>query len=218
MGQAPQKGERTGYRRSAAEIAAIKDAIREILHAHHPQTVRQVFYQLVVRNLVRKTEGEYQRTAIRLLVQMRMDDSVPFDWIIDDSRVRVVNRTFNNLADAARDAAKYYRRNALNECPDYLEIFCEKQALVGFILEAADEYDVPVVPSHGGASLTQLYNTTVYILRAWKVGKRSFIYQFGDHDASGVTFAEAIERRLIELCRKFGCPPPTFERVALTKE
>jgi hypothetical protein len=35
-------------------------------------TVRQVFYQLVVRNVIEKTEEQYQRTVIRLLTEMRM--------------------------------------------------------------------------------------------------------------------------------------------------
>ena len=32
-------------------------------------TVRQVFYQLVVRNIIEKTEEQYQGTVIRLLTE-----------------------------------------------------------------------------------------------------------------------------------------------------
>ena len=49
-------------------------------------TVRQVFYQLVVRGVIEKTEAEYQGTVIRLLTEMRLDASIPFDWIVDESR------------------------------------------------------------------------------------------------------------------------------------
>src|SRR5215831_12547722 len=92
-------------RRTKADINEIKDAIRAVLKADHPMTVRQVFYQLVVRNVIEKTEEQYQGTVIRLLTEMRMAGSVRFNWIIDDSRRRIINRTFNSIADAARNTA-----------------------------------------------------------------------------------------------------------------
>jgi hypothetical protein len=62
-----------------------------------------------------------------------MAGTVPFNWIIDDSRRRLINRTYNNIADAARDTARFYRRSALHECPDYVEVWSEKEALAGVI-------------------------------------------------------------------------------------
>src|SRR5262249_33953266 len=47
-------------RRTRAEIDDIKAGIAAILKADHPMTVRQVFYQLVVRALIEKSEKEYQ--------------------------------------------------------------------------------------------------------------------------------------------------------------
>ena len=49
-------------RRSGADIQAIRDAILGILRDDHPMTVRQVFYQLVVRRAIEKTEAQYQGT------------------------------------------------------------------------------------------------------------------------------------------------------------
>ena len=46
------------------------------MEADHPQTVRQVAYQLVTRGVIEKTEGEYQRTVIRLLTEMRLDGQI----------------------------------------------------------------------------------------------------------------------------------------------
>src|SRR5262245_63574564 len=89
-------------------------------------TVRQVFYQLVVAGVIEKTEEEYQGTVIRLLTDMRMNDEVSFDWIVDESRRRRENQTYESIAAAARDTAKFYRRSALRNCPDYIEIWSEK--------------------------------------------------------------------------------------------
>ena len=72
-----------GSRRTKNEIDAIRTAIKDVLKTDHPQTVRQVFYQLVARDVIEKTEPEYKRTVIRLLSEMRLADQVPWDWIVD---------------------------------------------------------------------------------------------------------------------------------------
>ena len=123
-------------RRSGADIQAIRDAILGILRDDHPMTVRQVFYQLVVRRAIEKTEAQYQRTVIRLLTDMRMDGTVPFAWITDESRRRRVTQTFNGIEDALEHTAKFYRRSALQQAGDYLEIWCEKDALAGVMWES----------------------------------------------------------------------------------
>jgi hypothetical protein len=207
-----------GPRRTKAEIDEIKAAIKAILKADHPMTVRQVFYQLVTRDVIEKTEEQYQGTVIRLLTEMRVNDELSFDWIVDESRRRRENQTYDNIADAARDTARFYRRNALHACPDYVEIWSEKEALAGIIEDAASDYDVPIIVSKGMPSLTQLYGTAREIERADEAGKQTFIYQFGDHDPSGVLIPKTIRYRLYQLCEQLGCQPPIIERVALTEQ
>src|SRR5262249_3462995 len=150
-----------------------------------PQTVRQVFYQLVVRGVIEKTEAEYKATVIRLLTEMRLSDDIPFAWITDESRRTRQTRTFDNVTDALNSTAKFYRRSALRESDVYIEILSEKEALSGVIWGVASEYDVPVVVSKGTPSLTQLYESFLNIFAAARAGKPSYLYQFGDHDPSG---------------------------------
>jgi hypothetical protein len=205
-------------RRTRAEIDNIKATIRAVLKADHPMTVRQVFYQLVVRGVIEKTEEQYQRTVIRLLTDMRLSGEVSFNWIVDESRRRRITQTYNSIADAACHTADFYRRSALRECDDYIEVWVEKEALSGVLWDVTSEFDVPLLVSKGMPSITQLYGTACEIVRAASAGKRSYIYQFGDHDPSGVLIPKAIERRLTEFCENFDCPSPTIERVALTEE
>ena len=208
----------TRRRRSSEDMAAIRAAIIGILEADHPQTVRQVFYQLVTRGIVEKTEAEYQQTVIRLLTEMRLDGQVNWDWIIDVSRSVRETQTFDNVTDALNDTARFYRRSALQACPDYVQIWCEKEALTGIIWDVASDYDVPVIPSKGMPSLTLVYDCFLKIRRAHKAGKVSFLYQFGDHDPTGVMIPQSLETRLNEFCEKYECPPPFIERVALTRQ
>ena len=50
-------------RRSRGDIAAIRAAILDIIGDDPPMTVRQVFYQLVSRGVIEKTEAQYQGTG-----------------------------------------------------------------------------------------------------------------------------------------------------------
>src|SRR5262249_38706305 len=115
-------------RRSKAEIEDLKSSIYAVVERHPPMTVRQVFYQLVVRGVLEKSERAYQRTVIRLLTEMRLKGELPFDWIIDESRRRRVTETYENVTDALEQTAKFYRRSALRQSPDYIELWCEKEA------------------------------------------------------------------------------------------
>jgi hypothetical protein len=181
-------------------------------------TVRQVFYQLVVRGVIEKSEKEYQGTVIRLLGEMRLDGELPFNWIVDESRRRRITETYDNLTEAVDACAEFYRRSALREAPDYIEIWCEKDALAGLLWDVTSEYDVPLMVSRGMPSLTFLHGTFQEIYKAAQTGKHTFIYQLGDHDPSGVLIPRTIESRLNELCERSDCSGPVIERVALTEE
>jgi hypothetical protein len=205
-------------RRYRKQVVAIKEAIRAVLKEDHPQTVRQVFYQLVVRNVIEKTEKEYRGSVIRLLREMRLSGAIPFQWITDSSRSRTNTRTFDSVADALKDTARFYRRSALRESDVHIEIWCEKEALSGLIWDAASDYDVPVVVSKGMPSLSQMFESFQAIHRAAKAGKQSYIYQFADHDPTGALIPEVIERQMDWFCTRADCAPPLVERFALTKK
>jgi hypothetical protein len=176
-----------------------------------------IFYQLVVRNTVEKTEAQYQGTVIRLLSEMRLDGTISWDWITDESRQTKITRTFDNITDALNDTAKSYRRSALRDSNVNIEIWSEKQALAGIIWDAASDYDVPVTVSKGMPSLTQVYGSFTKIYNAARYGKRSYLYQFGDHDPTGCLIPRSLEARLNEFCEAHDCAPPVVERIALTE-
>jgi hypothetical protein len=197
-------------------MAEIRDAIVDVLTEGGRMTVRQVFYQLVVRNVIEKSEAAYQGIVIRLLTEMRLDGTVGWERIVDETRRTRQTRTFDSITDALENTAQFYRRSALRECGDYIEIWCEKEALAGLIWEEASDYDVPVLVSKGMPSLTQLIGTAHQISNAARHGKNTYIYQFGDHDPTGALIPKTMERRLDELCEKLHCPSPLLMRVALT--
>jgi len=84
-------------RRGRGDMDTIREAIYEVLEADNPMTVRQVFYQLVGRGAIEKTEAEYKQTIGRLLTEMRRAGEIPFDWIADNTRWMRKPRTYDSL-------------------------------------------------------------------------------------------------------------------------
>src|SRR6516225_10503798 len=100
----------------------------EILAAHHPQTVRQVFYQLVSRQVIENTRGAYQSVS-KALVAARRDGTIPWEQIEDRLRRPRHVSIWHGLNDSAATAATAYRRNTWTCQPFRVEVWLEKDAL-----------------------------------------------------------------------------------------
>jgi len=199
-------------RRTKAEIGVVRDAIYDVLATDNPMTVRQCFYALTVRQVIDKTEAEYNGTVVRLLTQMRREGVIPYSWIGDNTRWMRKPTTYRGIGDFLRQTAQFYRRDLWVNADCYVEIWCEKDALAGVITEETDPYDVPLMVSRGLSSDTYLQSAAEAIEAE---DKPAFIYQFGDHDPSGIWIAKKIEEGL-----RYHAPDAEiyFERVAVTPE
>jgi hypothetical protein len=139
-------------RRTKAEMAEIRAGIYQIVEADQPMTVRQVFYRAEVAGLVEKTEAEYTSTVARLLLEMRRAGELPYDWISDNTRWMRKPKTYTGLADFIDTHQRAYRRSLWSEADTYVEIWLEKEALAGVVIDVTSEYDVPLMVSRGFAS------------------------------------------------------------------
>ena len=177
-------------------METIRAAIYDVLHDDHPATVRQVFYQLVGRGVTEKTEGEYKRTVVRLLTNMRRNREIPFSWIADNTRWMRKPTTHSSLRDMLQMSTETYRRAVWNDQPHYVEIWLEKEALAGVLYEETYEWDVPLMVTRGYSSLSFLHGAAQTIT---EVGKSTYLYYFGDYDPSGCDITRAVERGIREL-------------------
>jgi hypothetical protein len=134
-------------RRTKAEIEVVRAAIYDVLATDNPMTVRQCFYALTVRGAIEKTEPEYNGTIVRLLTEMRRDGVIPHAWISDNTRWMRKPTTYRGLDQFLRHTARFYRRDLWADADVSIEIWCEKDALAGVIIEETDPYDVPLMVS-----------------------------------------------------------------------
>jgi hypothetical protein len=173
-------------------MQAIREAIIAELSADHPQTVRQLFYRLVARLVIGKTESEYQRTVVRLCSEMRRSGEVPYGWLADRTRAVRRPRTYSSVEEALRDTARTYRRRLWDGAFQVPEIWCEKEAITGVLIEETWPWDVPLMPCRGYPSLTFLYQAAEAIRDRADEGQHTAVYYFGDHDPSGVDIDRAV--------------------------
>src|SRR5262249_11985851 len=145
-------------RRTKVAVTGIRAAITDILSKDDPQTVRQVFYALSVRGVIAKAEIEYKRTVVRLLGEMREAGQIPFEWIADNTRWQRKPSTFTGIESCLNSVAKNYRRDLWATMPVYLEIWLEKDALAGVLVEETAVYDVPLMVAKGYASISFLHS------------------------------------------------------------
>jgi hypothetical protein len=188
---------------------ALRDALFGLVEADQPVTVRQTFYRAVCSGLVPKTENACDKDVGRLLVQMRRQGRLPWSWIADNTRWQRKPDTYSSKEQALRLTAQCYRRAIWDNQPVYVEVWCEKDALAGVLVDVTEEWDVPLMVSKGFASATYLFEAAQAIKAQ---GKPAHLYYFGDHDPSGVHIDRNIERHLRELAPEAEIH---FERVAV---
>lgn len=199
-------------RRSKAEITTLCDAMIELLRDDNPMTVRQLFYRMVSAGLIDKTEASYQNVVVRLLAQLRRDGALPFSWITDGTRWTRKPRTHSSLSSMLEDSAQLYRRALWDDQPVHVEIWLEKEALAGVLLQETAAWDVSLMVCRGYPSISYLHSTAEDIAAT---DKPAYLYYFGDHDPSGLD----IPRKIIADLREFAPNAEIhFERVAVTME
>lgn len=179
-------------RRSSDELEAIDRAIVEALVEDHPATVRGVFYRVLSTGLIAKAETEYRRIGSRLL-KLRREGTVPYSWITDGTRWVRKPDSYGSIQAALEATAATYKRALWESQPAYVEIYAEKDAISGLLYGVTADWDVHLGVLRGYASESFAYSVAEHIA---VVGKPTWIYQFGDHDPSGVDQLRDFERKI----------------------
>lgn len=181
-------------RATAAEMEARAQFLIDYARAHHPVTVRQLFYAATVANLIEKSESGYNKVQAQVLA-LRRENRLPYRHIADATRYMRKPRTFDGWQDALRDTAQLYRKALWADTDLEVQIWVEKSALAGVIYPVTAEYDVPLMPTGGYTSETFAYGA-VADLRG--TGRKLVVHSLYDFDRSGrdatASLREKVER------------------------
>ena len=92
--------------------------------------------------------------------------------------------------------ARAYRRNLWRSQNVRVEVWLEKDALAGVVMEATDPWDVALMVSRGQASDTYCYHAAQAIDEAARDGVKTVILMLYDSDKAGRVAAAKIEEKL----------------------
>jgi hypothetical protein len=181
-----------------------------ILAEHHPMTVRQVYYQLVSRQVVENNRGAYQAVS-KALVAARREEIIPWEHIEDRVRQPHHVSMWDGLAHFAKTAAAAYRRDIWAEQPILIETWLEKDALSGIFEDALSPYGVTLNVGRGFDGWDSINNAALRFKEQQINGKPVVVLYFGDFDPSGEDMVRSLRERLAYLGSK-----PSIIKCALT--
>ncbi len=129
---------------------------------------------------------------MRLLTQMRLAGKLPFQWITDNTRWMRKLSSYSSLADMLNESQQFYRRALWDNQNANVEIWLEKDALAGVLMEETQKYDVPLMVTRGYSSISFLHSAAMDIAAT---NKPTYLYYFGDWDPSGKDITRTTEER-----------------------
>jgi len=177
---------------------ALIDVCNEIVTEYQDQglrlTLRQLYYQLVSRNVVPNTERSYKNVG-SLLNDGRLAGLV--DWNAIEDRVRVPREppewgSIQQLVEAATAAFRLPRWEGQRY---YVELWVEKDALAGVLEPLAREHHVTLMVNRGYSSASAMYESARRFEREG-ADRECRLFYLGDHDPSGEDMVRDIQDRL----------------------
>jgi hypothetical protein len=193
------------------KLAVINSIIEKYRQEGYRLTLRQLYYQLVTKDIIPNKQSEYAKLSA-LLVKGRMAGYV--DWDAIEDRLRVANLPYwvRDIPDAINDTIRQYRLDRQTQQPVYIEVWCEKDALSSVLKRITHRYHVHLMVNRGYSSCSAMYDAYQRIARNG-MGRKVVILYLGDHDPSGLDMVRDIKERLSE----FGIDPE-IRHVGITRE
>lgn len=193
-------------------LQIINNIIEEYNAQNYRLTLRQLYYQLVSRDIIPNKAEEYAKLSV-LLGKGRMAGFVDWDAIEDRIRRPYLPYWVLGVPEAIEDTIKQYRLNRQYNQDNYIEVWVEKDALSGVLKRVTSEYHVNLMVNRGYSSITAMHDAYNRFARAERKGQSGIILYLGDHDPSGVDMVRDISTRLTE----FGVSVDV-QHIALTDE
>lgn len=158
-------------------------------------SLRQLYYQLVSRNIIPNTEKSYKNIG-NLVSDARLAGMIDWDMIKDRGRECIENSHWDTPADIVRTAAKQFRIDRWEDQPRYVEVMVEKQALEGVLVPVCRDLDIPFTANKGYSSSSAMYEASKRFIQRHEEGKQLYVLYLGDHDPSGIDMSRDVLDRL----------------------
>ena len=173
--------------------------IGEILEDYEAQgyklTLRQLYYQLVSKDLIENTVRSYKRIG-NIVNRGRLAGLIDWEMIEDRGRVPKSRNHWESTGEMLDDAALWYYRSRWEDQEYYVEVWSEKDAVSNILEPVCRKWDVTFMANRGYSSQSAMWEAGNRLWEAHENGKAIGVLYLGDHDPSGIDMIRDIRDRL----------------------
>ena len=190
-------------------IERVNAIVTEYEDQGYELTLRQVYYQLVARGFIPNNERSYKNLG-NLINNGRLAGLIDWNSIVDRTRFIRRNSHWSTPQSVINSARYSYMLDRWKDQPNYVEVWVEKDALIGIVSQVCKSLDVPHFSCRGYTSQSEMWGAAQRFIQQDERESRVIIH-LGDHDPSGIDMTRDIQERL----EMFGADVEV-KRVALT--
>lgn len=180
----------------AMQIERANAILEEYAEQGYRLTLRQLYYQLVARDMVPNAVREYSKLSETCVIG-RMNGLIDWDAMEDRLRKPYLTYSVNSIEEAIEDTIDQYKRDRQEGQPYNIEIWTEKDAVSNILKRVSIHYHVRLMVNRGYTSCSAMYEAYNRVSRAPN-DDGSIILYVGDHDPSGMDMLRDINERLEE--------------------
>jgi hypothetical protein len=183
---------------NAARRAIIDQAnkiLAEYSAAGYDITLRQLYYQFVARGLIENTQKSYKRLGA-CIDEARLAGLIDWDYIVDRTRNLQGRSSWRSPSDIIDSCYRSFHFDRWANQKYRVEVWCEKEALIGIFARVARTYDVDYFACRGYVSQSEMWRAARRLARYRRNGQQTVILHFGDHDPSGIDMTRDIVDRM----------------------
>ncbi|MFF4548650.1 hypothetical protein ACFY1J_31195 [Streptomyces sp. NPDC001406] len=157
-------------------------------------TLRQLYYQFVARGYLANKQTEYKRLG-SIVNDARLAGLLDWNYIVERTRNLRGLSHWDDPESIIRSVAYGYRTDRWADQPHRVEVWIEKDALVGVITGACNRNDVDYFSCRGYTSQSELWGAARRLARYEADGQKPVVIHLGDHDPSGIDMTRDIAER-----------------------
>ncbi len=178
-----------------AQIHQANAIIAEYAAQGFELTLRQLYYQFVARGFLENKQTEYKNLG-ETINDARLAGLVDWDAIVDRTRYLRGLSSWETPEEIVGSCAHNFHLDHWADQPFHVEVWIEKDALVGVIAGVCNKNDLGFFSCRGYTSQSELWRAARRLAYHAKAGKQVRILHFGDHDPSGIDMSRDMQDRI----------------------
>jgi hypothetical protein len=198
-------------------ITRCNEIIREYQKDGYKLTLRQLYYQLVSRDIIPNKQASYNMIG-NLINDARLAGLIDWDTIEDRTRNLKQLGHWYSPEDIIASCAYSFKLDKWKDQTYRPEVWIEKDALAGVAQRVCNNLDIPYFSCRGYTSQSEMWGAAMRFVQYNKEGQIPFIIHLGDHDPSGIDMSRDIQERIKMFMQHHGCMDFEFERIALNMD